>query len=127
MESRCTTCRGSGHNMFDGSRCLTCNGTGNVGTPSSFTSPKMKKTTICPICGKMFHIICTKCGYSVSSSFRKKAIINVIESIKHFERSVGASSDKMTLEDFNNALAELNTETPLKKWYYKDRTETLTE
>ena len=127
MKSSCTTCRGSGQDMFDGSRCLTCNGTGEVGSPSNFPLPKVEKATLCPNCGKYFYNTCTNCGYSNSISFRRKAIINVIESIKHFERSVGASSDNMTLKDFDNALAELSIETPIKKWYYKDRTETLTE
>lgn len=41
MIDRCKACRGTGHNILDGSRCEACNGTGEVGTQLDATPPRL--------------------------------------------------------------------------------------
>ncbi|MCK4666858.1 hypothetical protein KAU33_08920 [Candidatus Dependentiae bacterium] len=125
MQDLCRECGGVG--------CSKCNGTGWVGIRASPPQPLpknlMKK---CPSCDeKCDSDTCKACGYTSSIIKRKTKIKAVIDAIEEFERSVGASSDGMTLTDFEDAFDELTGTLQMKVVYKRrnedDRLENLTE
>ena len=126
MQDLCKECDGSG--------CDKCGGTGWVGMRASSSQPLPKKLMKkCPQCEKDYEgDTCEACGYTSSLSKRKLKIEAVINAIEDFEDSVGASSEGMTITDFQCALNELTGTPKVKNVMYKrrnenDRLEHLTE